>query len=260
MTSQCPYCTIPTEFRNQRFAGHLYNNHKKELLENHEKQLASHIMLKKPYLKLSYKINDATMEKWLCFASGVSCVSLKWMLKHNENHKALGSAHLEMMKQLITDKEKILTKPVSTEGNKELLERIAQLEKENQYLKKENAAITKDKEEWEDTCQTYQRESTYMNASIKIYNGLLEGFYRREGFNDMYKAVEGYMNIAYNDDDNYDEETGEINEDVVKEAEENARAIKYDYQMYLGERPKSKEVILEEFCYDNDLDINNYRY
>lgn len=260
MTSQCPYCIIPTEFRNQRFAGHLYNNHKKELLENHEKQLATHINLKRAYIKLSYKINEKTVEKWLCFASGISCISLKWMQKHNEKNKALGSAHLEIMKQLIADKEKILTKIISTEGNTELLERISQLEKENEYLKKENVTLTKDRDDWLDTSKTYERETKYVCESVRIYNELLEKFYRREGFNEMYKAVEGYMNIAYNNDDNYDEETGNINEVSVKEAEEEAQSIKYDYQMYLGDRPKSKEVILEEFCYNNDLDIMNYRY
>lgn len=255
MSSPCPFCPTHTEFRNQRFATHIYNNHKKELLETNEAVIKRFIQMKKPYLKLSYKINDSSIEKWFCFASGVSCISLKWMLKHNENHKALGAAHLQMMEQLIADKEKIMTaeEPKATGDNKELLARIKQLEAENKTLKT-------DRDEWKDMAETYQRESTYMSASIKIYNELLEGFYRREGFNDMYKAVEGYMNIAYCDDDNYDRETGECNEAAVKEAEENARAVKYDYEMYLGERPKSKEVILEEFCYDNDLDISNYRY
>jgi hypothetical protein len=259
MSSQCPYCNIPTEFRNQRFAGHLYNNHKKELLENHEKHITSHIILKRPYVKLTYKINDEQVEKWLCFASGVSCISLKWMQKHNENHKALGSAHLEMMKQLIIDKEKILTKVLKTEGNKDLLDRIAQLEEEAAYFKKETESLKKDRDEWKDMAETYRCESLYMTASIKIHNELLEDFYKREGFTDMYKAIEGYMNVAY-DNSNYNEETGEYVEEIIKEGEEQARSIKYDYDMYLGERPKSKETILEEFCYDNDLDINNYRY
>ena len=210
--------------------------------------------MKKPYVRLTYKINDEQIEKWFCFASGVSCVSLKWMLKHNQNHKALGAAHLQMMEQLIADKEKILTEEPKVNGdNKELLAHIKQLEAANK-------AIKADRDEYKDMAQTYQRESAYMYASIKIYNELLEAFYRREGFADMYKAVEGYMNIAYCDDDNYDKESGDCNEEAVKEAEENARAVKYDYEMYLGERPKSKEAILEEFCYDNELDLSNYRY
>lgn len=253
MSTPCPYCTVPTEYRNQRFAGHLYNNHKKELLENFEKQVRAHINLKRPYLKISYKIKEDTFEKWLCFASGISCVSLNWMKKHNEKHKALGPAHLEMMQQLINDKEKIMTtEPVSNAGNKELLDRIKQLEKDN-------AMLRKDKDDFEEMAKQYERETKYTTHAIKIYNELLGNFYRRDGFNDMYKAVEGYMNLAY-EEENYNKETGEYDEEAIRNGEEEARSIKYDYAMYLGERPKSKEVILEEFCYDNDLDINNYRY
>lgn len=254
MSSPCPYCPNHTEFRNQRFATHIYNNHKKELLEGNESTIKRSIAMKKAFVKLSYKINDEKIEKWFCFASGVSCVSLKWMLKHNEKHKALGSAHLQMMEQLIADKEKILIEEPKANGdNKELLARIKQLELENKALKV-------DRDEYEDLANTYQREGAYMYASIKIYNELLENFYRRDGFSDMYKAVEGFMNIAYTDDDNYDKETGECSKQAIKQAEEDARAIKYDYEMYLGERPKSKETILEEFCNDNRLHISDYNY
>jgi DNA modification methylase len=212
--------------------------------------------MKKPFLKLTYKIKGEQVEKWLCFASGVSCISLSWMQKHNEKHKALGSAHLEMMQQLIANKEKLLTEepePKSNAGNKELLERIKKLEAHNK-------ALTEERDEYMDMAQMYERETKYVNASVKIYNELLENFYRREGFKEMYKAVEDCMNVVYNDDDNYNKETGEYNQEAIKAAEEEARALKYDYQMYLGDRPMSKEAILENFCYDNSLDISDYNY
>jgi hypothetical protein len=251
---------VPTEFRNQRFATHIFNNHKQELLENHEKQLMDSIKYKRPYMTVSYKIKGEEVKKWLCFASGISCISLSWMQKHNQKHKALGSAHLEMMQNLITDKEKILKpEPVCTEGNSELLERIAQLEKENEYLKKENVTLTNDRDDSQARTTDCERETNYLNASIKIYNELLENFYRREGFKEMYKAVEDCMNALYNNNDNYDEE-GYIKEDDLMKAKQDAQSIKYDYDMYLGERPKSKEAILEEFCYDNNLDIRDCRY
>jgi hypothetical protein len=239
MSSPCPWCPTNPTFRNQRFGGHIYNNHKKQLLETHEKAINYAIKVKKPYLKLSYKLNGDDIEKWCCFASGISTTTLDWMAKHNKKHKHLGTAHVESLQQLITDKEKIMT-PSEPACGAETAKLIKQLEAENKRLKS-------DLEDTETSYIDSQHSYHQYTAAIKKYNELLVKFYGEhgDGFDALFQAVKDMYSYAYSDD-HFDKKSNEYSEEALTEAEENADALAYDFQMYLGDRPKSEEEVLEK--------------
>lgn len=247
MSSPCPWCPTNPTFRNQRFGAHLFKYHKKELLETHEKAINYAIKVKKPYLKLGYKLGGDDIEKWCCFASGISTTTLDWMTKHNKNNKHLGTAHVECLQQLIADKEKIMTSSEPA-GSAEQTKLIKQLQEENKRLKQ-------DLEDTEFMYTDSQHSYQQYTAAIKKYNELLVKFYGEhgDGFDALFQAVKDIYSFAYSDEQ-YDKKSNEYNEEAITEAEENADALAYDFQMYLGDRPKSEEEVLEKHIQETGCD------
>lgn len=240
MSSPCPWCPNSPIFRNQRFGSHLYNHHKKQLLETQEKLINTHIKYKRPFLKIEYKLDGNTIEKWLCFASGISTTTRDWMNKHNEKHKHFGTAHVELMQQLITDKEKIMNHSESEGTSAETAKLLKQYEDENKRLKK-------DLQDYEEMLEENQHDLKQHKAAIKKFVELLTNFYgeKGDGFEAMFEATRDMYREAYSSD-NYVRETNDYNQDAIDEANENADSLKYDYQMYLGDRPQSEEEVLEK--------------
>ena len=130
--------------------------------------------------------------------------------------------------------------PSEPAGGAETAKLIRQLEEENKRLKSE----------LEDTEMSYidSQHSYYQyTAAIKKYNELLVRFYGEhgEGFDALFQAVKDTYSYAYSDE-HFDKKTNEYSEEALTDAEENADALKYDFQMYLGDRPKSEEEVLEK--------------
>lgn len=274
MSSPCPFCPDHRDIRNQRLASHFYNDHKYELLQNYEanpdrqqlestKKLSYYSRMKKPYYYMTYVLNGVTYEKWLCFASGISCSSRRWMENHNEKNGRYASLHMEMVKQLLKDQEKILAKGPATKKSKptasettaeavsqndseQYIARIQQLEAQIKRLEKQVASEKRSNLLDKHLFERHQ-------ASVPIFCELLTKHYGEhgDGFKPMYDAIYGAISNAYCTE-HYNEDDEAYDEDEISQAEKDARAIYITD--YLGEPPMSKEAVLEEHATDTGCD------